>query len=169
MMTAILLGLMLVFEPKERDMMIRPPRDPQQPILTFPLFMRTGLVTLLILAGAFGAFLWEQQVRGKNVVEARTTVVNVIVMVECFYLLNCRSLLRSMFGIGLWSNRLVYVGITAMLGAQLLFTHSPLMNRLFHTAPLDAASWLYITGVGLAAYCVVEFEKWVRRKWGGSA
>ncbi len=164
MVTSILLGLMLVFEPKERGLMQRPPRDPKQPILTFPLFMRTGLVTLIILAGAFGAFLWEQQVRGKSLVEARTTVINVIVMVECFYLLNCRSLLHSMFFVGVWTNRAVFAGIAAMLVAQLLFTHAPIMNRLFHTAPLDAASWLYITGVGFAAYCVVEFEKWVRRK-----
>jgi len=164
MMSAICLGLMLVFEPKERGLMQRPPRDPQQPILTFPLFMRTGLVTLLILAGAFGAFLWEQQVRGKNVAEARTTVINVIVMVEIFYLLNCRSLLHSMFRVGMWSNLWIFAGIGAMLIAQLLFTHTPVMNRLFHTAPLDLASWLYITGVGVAAYCVVEFEKWVRRK-----
>ncbi|MEQ1861383.1 MAG: cation-transporting P-type ATPase [Chthoniobacteraceae bacterium] len=165
MVTAILLGLMLVFEPKERGLMQRPPRDPKQPILTFPLFMRTGLVSLLILAGAFGAFLWEQQVRGKNVVEARTTVINVIVMVECFYLLNCRSLLHSMFRVGVFSNLWVFGGIAAMLAAQILFTHAPIMNRLFHTAPLDAGSWLYITGVGLAAYCVVEFEKWVRRRF----
>ncbi len=164
MVTAVLLGLMLVFEPKERDLMLRPPRDPQQPIITVPLFMRTGLVTLLMFAGAFGAFLWEQQVRGKSLLEARTTVVNVIVMVECFYLLNCRCLLHSMFSLGLWSNLFVYAGIAAMLGAQLLFTHTAVMNRLFHTAPLDAPSWLYVAGVGLAAYCIVEFEKWVRRK-----
>ena len=61
MATALFLGLTLVFEPEERDLMRRPPRDPQQPILTFPLFMRTGLVSLLILAGAFGAFLWKHK------------------------------------------------------------------------------------------------------------
>jgi cation-transporting ATPase F len=164
MVTAILLGLMLVLEPKERGLMTRPPRDPGQPILTFPLIMRTGLVSLLILAGAFGAFLWEQQVRGKSLVEARTTVINVIVMVEIFYLLNCRSLLHSMFRVGVFSNPWIYGGIAAMLLAQVFFTHAPIMNRLFHTAPLDAGSWLYITGVGFAAYCVVEFEKWVRRR-----
>ena len=131
--------------------------------------MRTGLVTLLMQAGACGAFLWEQQMRGKNLVAARTTVINVIVMVEIFYLLNCRSLLRSMFRVGVWSNRWIFAGIAAMLGAQLLFTHLPIMNRLFHTAPLDAGSWFHITGVGLAAYCVVEFEKWVRREVGQAA
>ncbi len=167
MTTSVLLGLTLVFEPEEGDLMRRPPRNPREPILTFPLFMRTGLVTLLMLAGAFGAFLWEQQVREKNVVEARTTVINVIVMVEVFYLLNCRSLLHSMFRVGLWANRWVFVGIALMIGAQLAITHVPVMNRLFHTAPLDAASWLYVSGVGLAAFCVVEFEKWVRVRWGG--
>ena len=38
------------------------------------------------------------------------------------------------------------------------------MNRLFQTAPIDLTSWLFITGVGCAAYCIVEFEKWLRRK-----
>jgi Ca2+-transporting ATPase len=164
MATAILLGLMLIFEPKERDLMLRPPRDPQQPILTRLLILRTALVSLLILAGAFGAFLWEQQMRGKSVIEARTTAVNVIVMVECFYLLNCRSLLHSMFFVGVWTNLAVFGGIAAMLGAQVLFTHTDLMNHLFHTAPIDGASWLYVFAVGLVAHCIIEFEKWVRRK-----
>jgi cation-transporting P-type ATPase F len=164
MATAVLLGLMLVFEPKERDLMQRPPRDPRQPIITSALFLRTVLVTLLLFTGAFGAFLLEQQVRGKSLVEARTTVVNVIVMVECFYLLNCRSLLHSMFSVGLWSNLAVFGGIAAMLGAQLLFTHTSLMNRLFHTAPLDATSWAYVGAVGLVAYGIVELEKRVRLK-----
>ena len=34
MTTALLLGLMLAFEPKEKDLMLRPPRDPQSPILS---------------------------------------------------------------------------------------------------------------------------------------
>jgi Ca2+-transporting ATPase len=148
--------------------MQRPPRDPRQPIITSTLLLRTVLVTLLLFAGAFGAFLLEQQVRGKSLVETRTTVVNVIVMVECFYLLNCRSLLHSMFAVGVWSNLAVFGGIAAMLGAQLLFTHTSLMNRLFHSAPLDATSWAYVGAVGLVAYGVVELEKWVRLKVNGS-
>ena len=59
MVTAVLLGLTLAFETKEPGLMERPPRDPRQPLLTFPLFMRTGLVSLLTLVGAFGLFVWE--------------------------------------------------------------------------------------------------------------
>jgi len=166
MTTAVLLGLMLVFEPKEAGLMRRPPRAPAQPILTFPLFMRTGLVTLLMLVGGFGLFLYERQVLGASLETARTVVVNLIIMVEVFYLLNCRSLLHAPWTIGFWTNRWVFVGIGAMLATQLLFTHLPLMNRLFHSAPLDAAAWLRIVGVGVAAFIIVEIEKWIRLRAG---
>jgi hypothetical protein len=36
------------------------------------------------------------------------------------------------------------------------------MNNLFHTAPLNAESWLRITGVAAIAFGAVEFEKWIR-------
>jgi magnesium-transporting ATPase (P-type) len=107
-------------------------------------------------------FLWEHAAQGDTLAEARTVVVNVIVMVEAFYLLNCRSLTHSMFFIGVFANRFVWLGIALMMAAQLAFTYLPIMNRLFHTAPLGLESWLLIVGVGVVAYAVVGFEKWVR-------
>ena len=137
-MTAVtLLGTMLVFEPKEADLMDRSPRDPNQPILTFPLFMRTGFVSLLMFAGGFALFLWELQQEGASLAEARTVVVNAIVMVEAFYLLNCRSLTRSIFALGIFSNVWVLLGIGSIIVVQLLFTYAPVMNGLFHSAPIS--------------------------------
>jgi cation-transporting P-type ATPase F len=162
MMTAILLGLMLVFEPKERDLMARPPRDPKRPLLTFALLMRTGLVSLIILAGAFWLFFWELRAEGTSEAAARTAVVNVIVMVEIAYLFNCRSLNHSVFAIGWFTNWWAIAGSLVMLGAQLLFTYAPIMNKLFHTAPIDVGSWLRIAGVAAAAFVAVEIEKWIR-------
>ena len=162
MMTAILLGVMLVFEPKEPDLMARPPRDPREPILTFALFMRTGLVSLLLLAGAFALFVWELQQKAATLAEARTVVVNVVVVVEMFYLLNCRSLTRSIFAVGVLSNLWVIAGIAAMVTAQMFFTYTPIMNRLFHSAPITGESWLRIVAVGAIAFAAVELEKWIR-------
>ena len=142
--------------------MQRPPRDPKRPLLTFPLFMRTGLVTLISTAGAFGLFAWEHGIEGKNVEEARTAVVNVIVMVQSFYLLNCRSRKRSMFSIGLFSNPWLLAGLLATWLAQLAFTYLPLLNRLFHTAPVRAEAGIYIVAIGLFTFAAVELEKWLR-------
>jgi cation-transporting P-type ATPase F len=162
MTTVLLLGLMLVFEAKERDLMQRPPRGPTTPIMTFPLIMRIGLVSALMLAGAFGLFVWEQASHGASVAAARTIAVNVIVMILLFYLLNCRSLTRSMFAVGVFSNAWVFVGMAAMLAAQLLFTYAPVMNHLFHTAPISAGAWLRILVVAVAGYAIVGLEKWIR-------
>jgi cation-transporting P-type ATPase F len=160
--TSVLLGLTLVFEPKEPGLMRRPPRDPQKPLLTFALAMRTGLVSLLMLGGAFCMFLWELKVEGQSVAAARTVAINVIVMVEIAYLFSCRSLNRSLFALGAFTNRWVVVGALSMLAAQLLFTYAPPMNALFHTRPIRGEAWLRIAGVAAAVFAVVEFEKWVR-------
>jgi len=162
-MTAVtLLGTMLVFEPKELDLMDRPPRHPNEPILTFPLFMRTGFVSLLMLAGGFALFLWELQRESASLAEARTAVVNAIVMVEAFYLLNCRSLTRSIFALGIFSNLWVLLGIGLIIAVQLLFTYAPVMNGLFHSAPIAGDSWLRIVAVGVIVFAAVELEKWIR-------
>jgi len=162
LVTALFLGLTLVFEPKEGDIMLRPPRDPQKPLLTRALLMRTALVTLISLAGAFGLFAWEHGIEGRNVDEARTAVVNVVVMIQTFYLLNCRSRTRSMFSIGLFSNPWLIVGIAATWLAQLAFTYLPIFNRLFHTDPVRGEAWLYIVATGVFTFSVVELEKRVR-------
>jgi cation-transporting P-type ATPase F len=166
MATALLLGLMLVFEPKERDVMNRPPRDPKTPVMTFPLFMRTGLVTLMITAGAIGLFHWLVRNESTSLEQARTAAVNTVVMVQLVYLWNCRSLIRSVVDVGIFSNRWIFYGCAGMIAAQLLFTYLPLMNRLFHTAPLGLGAWATIIGIAATAFGVVEFEKWVRRNFG---
>jgi cation-transporting ATPase F len=99
MTTAVFLGLMLAFEPIEANVMQRPPRPPGTPILDTALVWRIVLVSLLLLAGAFGLFLRELA-QGNPLAEARTVAVNVFVVVEAMYLFNCRSLTRSALRVG---------------------------------------------------------------------
>ena len=164
MATALLLGLMLVFEPKEPDLMQRRPRDPKSPILTTPLIQRIALVSLIMLGGAFGLFLLERRVFGTELQVAQTVVVNVIVMVELAYLLNCRSLLHSMFQIGVFTNKWIFGGIAGIMIAQLLITYFPPLNKVLHTAPIGLAEWSRIAAVAVFTYVAVEIEKWLRRR-----
>jgi magnesium-transporting ATPase (P-type) len=164
MTTAVALGLMLAFEPKEPGIMTRPPRDPNQPILTGVLIERIFMVSFLMLAGAYGVFLWELD-RTESIMAARTAAVNVFVMVELFYLFNCRSLEHSMFYVGVFSNPWIWVGVTTMTILQLLLTYVPVMNRLFHTVPIDGTSWALVLAVAFIGYAVVEVETWLRKQW----
>ncbi len=161
MTTAGFLGLMLAFEPKEPGIMVRPPRDPQTPILTKNLIGRILLVGGLLLIASFALFQWEMT-RGADIAQARTVAVNVFVVMELFYLFNCRSLTKSVFQLGFFSNMWVFGGVAAMLLIQLVYTYLPVMNRLFQSAPIGLGSWLRIVAVGIIAFTIVEFEKRLR-------
>ncbi|MGB7819053.1 MAG: cation-transporting P-type ATPase [Ornithinibacter sp.] len=163
MTTAVALGLMLAFEPKEAGIMTRPPRDPDQSLLTRSLLVRILLVSAMLVGGAWWLFEWELA-GGAGIAEARTAAVNLFVAVEAFYLFNCRSLTQSVWRIGLLSNRWVIIGVGVQALAQLLLTYAPAMNRIFGTAPLGWDTWLRILALAAATSLVVEIEKWVRRR-----
>jgi len=162
MTTAVLLGLMLAFEPKEPGIMLRPPRDPQTPILTGMLTRRIFLVSAMLLIGSFGLFGWELR-QGATLHQARTVAVNVFVLMEVFYLFNCRSLTKSILQVGFFSNWAVFAGVVSMLLLQIAFTYLPVMTTLFHSAPISLAAWARIIGAGLVLFLVVEVEKLWRR------
>jgi len=168
MTTAVLLGLMLAFEPKEPDIMQRPPRDPQAPILTNVLLGRIALVSSITLIGAFGSFEWALG-RELGDAYARTVAVNVIVVVQLFYLFNCRSLTKSMFQLGVFSNPWIGAGVGSMVVLQLLFTYAPVMNGFFHSAPIGWDAWWRILLTGLAAHVIVGLEKMVRQRYASPA
>jgi Ca2+-transporting ATPase len=143
--------------------MNRPPLDPRKPLLTGELIMRIVLVGFLLLVGSFGLFEWELR-QGNDVAVARTCAVNIFVFGEIFYLFNCRSLRHSMFRIGLFSNSWVLGGTGLMVLLQLLFTYLPAMNSAFGSSPIALKDWAVIVGASTIVYCVIECDKWVRRR-----
>lgn len=167
MTTAICLGLMLAFEPKEPGIMDRPPIPSGKPILTFPLIMRTLLVGTFIMLTSFLLFRYELA-QGAKLAEAQTVTTTIFIVLEGFYLFNCRSLRSSVREIGWFSNKWVYYGVFAMLTLQLLFIHAPFMNDLFHSAPIGLHSWIRILAAGLGLFIIVSIEKIARKKWTGT-
>jgi Ca2+-transporting ATPase len=160
MTTAILLGLMLAFEPTEAGLMSRPPRDSRRSLLSGEFLARILLVSVLLSAGAFALFEWELA-RGATEAQVWTVVSAMFIVGQSFYLLNCRSLRRSMWSVGWFSNPWIWTGIGAMLILQSAFTYLPFMNAAFHSAPIGLGSWLRVLGAGLVIYAVVGFEKWL--------
>ncbi|MFN6944097.1 MAG: cation-transporting P-type ATPase [Cytophagaceae bacterium] len=158
MTTAILLGLMLAFEPKEPGIMDRKPKHPDKPILTRHLIIRTFLVGVLLLIAAVSLFYYEINL-GASLDEARTVVTTVFIVLQSFYLVNCRSLLKPLGQIGYFTNWWIYAGIGVMLLFQTMFIYLPFMNVAFHTVPISLNSWLRVLGSGLILYLVIEIEK----------
>ena len=158
MTTAVALGLMLAWEPKEPGIMERPPRDPQKSLLTGPVIFRTLLVSALLVAGTWWVFDYELR-NGASLEVSRTAAVNLFVTVEAFYLFSCRSLTRPGWQTGFFTNKWLLVGVTVQAVGQAALTYLPFMNSLFQTAPIGWEAWLRIVVVAAAASVVVALHK----------
>ncbi|MBS0298652.1 MAG: cation-transporting P-type ATPase [Proteobacteria bacterium] len=163
MVTTVTLAISLSFERPEVSVMTRPPHDPHAPVLSGLLVWRITFVTLLMIGGSFTLYFWELA-QGSSVELSRTVVVNVLVMYEIVYLFNCRYLIASVWSRqGLLGNRYVLLAVGLLLILQLLFTYLPIMQQLFGTVALDAATWGRIAAVSLLLFLVIELEKYLLR------
>lgn len=156
--TSLMLGLPLAFETKEKGIMTHPPRDTQAPIISRTYLFRILLVSILMTIAAFFLFNWELSMH-QNISVAQTVVTNVVIVIQIFYLLNCRSLEKSIFSINLFSNKLVIFGISGILIFQMLYTYVPIFNHLFQSAPISSRSWVYILLCAVVTCVIIEFEK----------
>ncbi|MDP1832665.1 MAG: HAD-IC family P-type ATPase [Geothrix sp.] len=170
LVVTVTLALPLAFEAPEPDIMARPPRRPGQPLLGAFVLGRTVLVAVLMAAGSLGLFLYEyRSAQGADpdlaLRKAQTLAVTGLALIQAFYLLNCRSLKDGFWRMGLFTNPGIYGGMALLAGLQIALVHVPVLQRLFHTAPLGPRDWLAALTVGLAILPVISLEKaWRRRQ-----
>jgi len=163
MITTVTLSLSLSFESPETDILMRPPRDPRSPLLSRFLVWRIVFVSLLMMGGALGLFLW-QDASGAAIAESRTVAINTLVMGEIFYLFNCRFLYAPVLSrVGLMGNRYILMAIGILLVIQALFTYAPFAHGLFGTAAIDVTAWARIAAFGVLMFAAVELEKYFIR------
>jgi magnesium-transporting ATPase (P-type) len=163
MVTTVALSLVLAFEPHELDVMRRPPRAVDRPILTPFGVWRVVFVGLALLAYTLAAFFLMKS-QGVSDQIARTVAVNAITIGQVFYLLNCRYLLDSSLSLEAHlGNRYLPLGIGAVVVLQLLFTYAPPLQALFDTAAIPLWVWPLLILGGLVFFLVVEAEKLVIR------
>ena len=163
MVTSVALGLVISFEPHELDVMLRPPRAVDRPIVTGFGIWRVVFVGLALLTYTLCAFFWMKS-QGASDQLARTVAVNAITIGQIFYLLNSRYLLDSSLSLKAHlGNKYLPLGIGAVIILQLLFTYAPPLQALFdnEAVPLRVWPWLFVGG--LVFFLVVELEKMMIR------
>lgn len=171
LVAAVSLALPLAFEAKEPDLMLRPPRAPEEPVLNRFVLFRTVLVAVLMAAGAIGLFYVEYNRDLANgvaielaIAEAQTIAVTTVIMFQIFYLLNCRSLKGSVFEIGMLSNPTVFIGIAVVLVLQAAFIYTPFLNGVLSSSPIELDDIGLAIAVGASILPVITVEKWWRKR-----
>jgi magnesium-transporting ATPase (P-type) len=163
MVTSVALGLIISFEPHELDVMRRPPRAVNRPIVDGFGVWRIIFVGLALLALTLLAFFW---MKSQNVSDdlARTVAVNALVIGQVFYLLNSRYKLDSSLSLTAHGgNPYLPLGIGAVVVLQLLFTYAPPLQALFDTQAMPLRIWPWLVLGGFVFFLVVEVEKLILR------
>jgi len=160
MVTAVTLALSLSFEPMESNVMERPPRGGDEPIIGRLFLWRITFVSVLIGALTLGVFTLVKSY-GHEEAFARTIAVNTLVAGQLFYLFNCRHIQSPAIGKGFFNNPYVFMAAGLLVVLQLGFVYLPFMNTFFDTRAIGLGYWLYPLVSGVAVFLIVEIEKWV--------
>jgi len=157
----------LAFEPGEKNVLERPPRDPQAGIFNRLLVERTIYVALLIAAGVIYVFI-DSLNRGLSLEKARTIAVTTMVFFQFFQAFNSRSEMRSLFRMNPMGNPFLFFGTLAAIGAHLAAIYLPAMQWLFRMEPISPMEWMRIGLISVTVIILVEIDKLVRRMIAGT-
>ena len=154
-------ALALVVDPPEEDVLQRPPRHPDEPMLgrrEWQFIVSTGV---LQAATTLAVFVWALEAR--DLVEARNLAFSVLVFGELFRAFAARSTTRLFWEVGAFTNlRLLGVVVVSVL-LQLGIHHIPMAQEVFEIGALSPADCALTLLVALAPVTVIELSKLARR------
>jgi Ca2+-transporting ATPase len=152
-------ALALAVDPADADLMQRPPRPPQEQFLTRARLLRLFVQGTFIAMITLLAFLYCLYGMDLNLERARTLTFTVMVLAQLFHALNNRSEDRSIFALGLWTNKplLATVGLSALL--QVGIVSWPSVQSIFKVAPFDPEHWVFAIGIGMLPLVAMEIWK----------
>jgi magnesium-transporting ATPase (P-type) len=160
MATSTTLSFGLAFEPAEKGMMRRRPREPGQHVLDLHAVWRIAFVGILIACSAFILEAWMQPL-GYSSDLIRTVLLQTLVTAQWVYMFNCRVMDRFPLSREVFVNKGLWIVSGVLLVLQLALIYLPVMNHLFGTVPLPLKFWGITLLVGAMIFVIVEIEKWL--------
>jgi len=158
---AIALGL----EPASPDVMTECPRDPKEPPVTRKMAVRIAIIGTLMGIVTLISFVIAQG-SGGSVDESRTAAFCTIVLAQLLYVFSARDFDKPLLELGRYDRLLLAAGAALLL--QLAVVYIPVVNNVFHTAPLGG-EWLFIVPLAFVPLLFNEGWKYIRRLRGGKA
>jgi Ca2+-transporting ATPase len=153
----------LAFEPAEKGVLNRPPRNPKEGILSSLMIQRTLLMGITLAAGTLFLFISNLKA-GVPLERARTIALTTMVFFQFYQAINCRSETRSVFRMSPLSNPLLFISMIAAFLAQLSVIYVPAFQWVFRTVPITINEWVQIFMVSTTIILVIEMDKWIRGK-----
>ncbi len=146
-------------EPLDRDLMKRSPRDPNDQVINRGMMFNIGLGASIMVIGTLAVFFYELNLGSMMEKRAVTMAFTTFVMFQMFNALNCRSEEKSIFWLGLFSNKYVWLAIAASVAMQLGGIYFGPLQFIFGTVPIAAVDLALVTFVAGSVFLIDEIRK----------
>jgi len=156
-------ALALGMEKGEPDIMEQPPRPPHEPVINRPMWVGIVVQTAAITAAVLGAYLLGLRRFADIPAIAHTMAFVTLSGSELLRAFTARSERRSLFEIGLLTNKAMFYAVAVSLILLLAVVYVPFLQPVFNTAPLTWAQWEVVLPLLLVPSVVAEMNKWVGR------
>ncbi|MEN6312236.1 MAG: cation-translocating P-type ATPase, partial [Acidobacteriota bacterium] len=157
-------ALALGVDPVDPKIMDRPPRKPNEPVITRArswLMMSQGAFIALC---SLSAFLFVFKYEGEGIVRARTVALATLTCCQLFHAFNCRSMRISLFKLGLFTNPSLVLAAAASFLLQISIIYVPFFQTVFKTQPLSLTDLGVIVAFSSLPFWAMEALKLVNRK-----
>ncbi len=153
-------ALALAAEASEKDTMTRPPRHPDESIFAKGLGIHVLWVGIFI--GVLTIATQWFAIKASDT-HWQTMVFTVLCFCQLWHVMAIRSETRSLFKLGLLSNKSLLFAVLGTVLLQLAVIYIPFLNTFFHTQPLTFTELLIVIAVSALVFVVVEIEKGIKR------
>ncbi len=157
-----ILDITIAMEPKEDDVMDEPPRKPETGIVDSDMVRNMIIMGIFMAAGTLWNFSADYRTNG--LVHAQTMAFTTLAMFQFFNALNVRSRKKSVFQLGLFTNRWLLGAMALSLVLQILANQLPILQTALGTQPLSLADWGRVIGVSCSVFIVDELRKLLERR-----
>jgi len=163
-------ALALAFDPPEKDLMRRPPRDPKTGIFTPPvvaLMLVGGIWSTIVNVSLFLYELGNGDALGldddRALMHAMTMTFMSLVLIQFFKAYNFRSDRDSVMQRP-FANKWLNLAILWELMLLLLIVYVPFLSEAFGTYALPLSDWLLVIAAAATVVPVLELTKWLIRR-----
>ncbi|MGQ9516220.1 MAG: cation-translocating P-type ATPase [Anaerolineae bacterium] len=157
-------ALALGVERGDPDIMQRPPRPVDEPVINREMLIGIGVQAIAITAATLTAFLIGLRAFPDNLAGAQTMAFATLSLSELFRAYAARSERYSVFSIGIFSNKYMQYAFLVSLAILLAIIYIPVLDPIFDTTFLGWEHWAEILPLVLIPAAAAEVTKWFLRQ-----
>jgi Ca2+-transporting ATPase len=160
-------ALALGIDPKDPDQMSKPPREAGIRLMSTREWLGLLGVGTVMAAAALFVFWWaggggaHAHVDASALARARALCFTLLSISPMFHALNCRSETRSIFALGLFTNRAIWGAFAIGVALVAMALYVPVLNPVFKTEALGVGDVVLVTVLSMVPLVIGELVKLV--------